>query len=75
MALIENNVAFGSIYLSIHDGAHLTPDYARLNAKMTLPAMMLREGSIGNSRQIVQWAYSQRTEALATTSSESLEFL
>jgi glutathione S-transferase len=59
MALIENNVAFESIYLSIQDGAHLTPDYARLNAKMTLPALMLREGSIGDSRQIVQWAYSQ----------------
>jgi glutathione S-transferase len=54
MAFYESETQFESNYISMPDGDHLTPNMAKNNPKMTLPAVVDQQGQwICDSREIV----------------------
>ena len=58
LALAEANIVHNQVLVDIHvRGSHQSPAYARLNRNMTVPTLILPDRILGQSRDILRFAF------------------
>ena len=71
LAMIEMGLEYQIKHIELYDGDHITPEYAQINPKMTVPSMSYNGKIITDSKEIVKFLQDEHLlEALLPVDKE-----